>query len=126
MVRVCRAGRKIAIGDLVGSVDAAKRARQNEIERLRDPAHVEIYSPKGLEALLVAAGLTVIHRGKGDLVREVGEWCRIAAAPPDVVARVREMLLHTLSGDLAGLNPVLVDGEIRFRHRWVILVSEKR
>jgi len=126
MVRVCRPGGKVAVGDLVGSADDAKRARQNEIERLRDPAHVEIYSPKGLEALLVAAGLTVTRRGGGDLVREVGEWCRIAAAPSGVVARVREMLLHTLPGDLAGLDPVLVNGEIRFRHRWVILVSEKR
>ena len=126
MVRVCRPGGKVAVGDLVGSADEAKRARQNEIERLRDPAHVEIYSPRGLEAFLVAAGLTVVRRGGGDLVRDVDEWCRIAAAPPDVVERVRDMLLHTLPGDLAGLDPVLVNGEIRFRHRWVILVSEMR
>ena len=68
----------------------------------------------------------MVRRGGGDLVREVGEWCRIAAAPPDVVERVRDMLLHTLPGDLAGLDPVLVNGEIRFRHRWVIFVSEMR
>jgi SAM-dependent methyltransferase len=126
MVRVCRPGGKVAVGDLVGSPDNLKRARQNEIERLRDPAHVEIYSSQGLETLLAAAGLTVIHRGGGDLGREVGEWCRIAAAPSDVEKRVREMLLHTIPGDLAGLDPVLVNEEIRFRHRWVILVSEKR
>ncbi len=126
MVRVCRTGGKVAIGDLVASADEAKRARRNEIERFRDPAHVEMLSPRGLEALLVSAGLTITHRAEGDLLREVGEWCRIADVSPEVAARLREMLLQTQPGDLAGVNPSLVAGEIRFRQRWVILVSEKQ
>jgi SAM-dependent methyltransferase len=126
MVRVCRSGGRVAVGDIVGSADEAKRARQNDIERLRDPAHVEVLSLRGLEALLVSVGLTVTHRAEGDLLREVGEWCRIAGTPPDVSGRVAEMLLGSQPGDLAGMDPGEVRGEVTFRHRWAILVSEKQ
>lgn len=65
MVRVCRSGGRVAIGDLVGSEDAAVRARQNEIERLRDPAHVEMLSAGGLASLLASAGLAPAGRAGG-------------------------------------------------------------
>lgn len=126
MVRVCRIGGKVAIGDLVASADEAKRARRNEIERLRDPAHVEMLSSRGLERLMVSAGLIITHRAEGDLLREVGEWCRIADVSLEVGAQVREMLLETQPGDLAGMDPSVVAGEVRFRQHWVILVSRKQ
>ncbi|TMJ09987.1 MAG: class I SAM-dependent methyltransferase, partial [Bacillati bacterium ANGP1] len=98
MVRVCRPGGRIAVGDTVGSPDEAKRARQNEIERLRDPSHVEALSPGGLEALLTSCGLTVEGMASGTVVREFEEWCRVAGAPADVAARVRVALLDTRAG----------------------------
>lgn len=126
MVRVCRPGGKIAVGDIVGSSDDVKRARQNEIERLRDPSHVEVYSPSGIEALLTSCGLTVTGREGGAQVREFNEWCRVAATPPDVVPRVQEMLLRTEKGDQAGMQPALVGYELRFLHHWLNLVATKR
>ncbi len=125
MVRVCRSGGRVAIEDLVGPEDDAARARQNEIERLRDPAHVAMLSPSGLEALAVSAGLTPVGRAEGDVVRDFAEWCRIAGTPRDVALRVREMVLRTRPGDLAGMSPVEVDGQIRFRHHWAVLVARR-
>jgi len=125
MVRVCRAGGRVAVGDTVGESDEAKRARQNEIERLRDPSHVELLSPKGLEALLTSCGLEVAGRASGSIVREFGEWCRVAGTPPRVAARVRAALLETRAGDLAGMAPVLAGEELRFRHNWMNIVGRR-
>jgi SAM-dependent methyltransferase len=125
MVRVCRPGGRIAVGDTVGSPDEAKRARQNEIERLRDPSHVEALSPGGLETLLTSCGLTVEGMASGTVARELEEWCRVAGAPADVAARVRVLLLDTRAGDLAGMAPVLDGEELRFRHSWMNIVGRR-
>jgi len=125
MLRVCRPGGKVAIEDLVGAEDDAVRARQNEIERLRDPAHVELLSPRGLGSLLTSAGLTLVGQAEGDMDREFDEWCRLAGTPPEVALRVRDMLVRTRPGDLGAMSPVDVDGQIRFKHHWVVLVGRK-
>lgn len=125
MVRVCQPGGRVALGDSVGAEDDAKRARQNEIERLRDPSHVELLSTRGLVALLEARGLKPIGSAEGELSRELGEWCQIAATPPEVASRVRDLLLQTRPGDLAGMTPVPDGRVVRFRQRWAIIVCTK-
>ena len=50
-------GGRVLIADLVGSDDEGARALQNEIERLRDPAHIELQSLRGIEALFTSHGL---------------------------------------------------------------------
>jgi len=125
IARVCRPGGRVAIGDSVGSEDETKRARHNAIERLRDPAHVEMRSPSGLRALLIGAGLAPTGTAGGTESRDLEEWCGVAATPPDAAGRVREMLLATQPGDLAGMAPVTEGGRIGFTHHWVIIVSER-
>jgi SAM-dependent methyltransferase len=125
MVRVTARDGRVAIGDLVGAEDDAARARQNAIERLRDPAHVALSSPSGLRALLVAVGLKPTAMEGGTEPRDLGEWCRLSDTPPDVARRVREMLIASQPGDLAGMSPTVVDGQVRFIHRWVIVTAER-
>jgi SAM-dependent methyltransferase len=125
MARVVGPGGRVLIADLVGSDDDGARALQNEIERLRDPAHIEMQSPRGIEALLASHGLLVTGRASGANRRELGEWLRLAHTPPDRAAIVRERLVGTVPGDRAGMSPVL-DGEtVRFVHRWVIVAARK-
>jgi SAM-dependent methyltransferase len=125
MTRVCRAGGRIAVSDIVASEDGTKRALANEIERLRDPAHAETLSSAGLEELLTSRGLVVRGRASGSLTRELEEWCRVAGTPPEAAARVREMLLASQPGDLAGMAPVLAGQQITFRHDWMNLLAVK-
>lgn len=125
MVRVCRPGGAVAVEDLVGDEDDATRARQNEIERLRDPAHVGMLSARGLRALLTSAGLTPVGEADGHIDREFDEWCQISGTPPEAARRIRAMLLQAPPGDLGDMSPLPGDGRIRFRHRWVLLVARK-
>ncbi len=125
MARVCVPGGRVAVGDLIGSEDDAVRARQNEIERLRDPAHVALNSASGLAGLLGSVGISVSAKTDGDELRDLDEWCRMSRTPPDVTARVRAMLTDTIPGDLAGMTPTLAGGRLRFVHRWVMLIGRK-
>ena len=125
MVRVCRHGGKIAVGDIVGADDDARRARQNEIERLRDPSHVEVLSAPGLEAMLTSFGLAPLSRATGTMMRELKEWCRIAHTPSRAAALVRKRLVESREDDGAGMQVVLHDGEVRFNHHWLNLVCRR-
>jgi ubiquinone/menaquinone biosynthesis C-methylase UbiE len=125
MARVVGPGGRVLIADLVGSDDDRARTLQNEIERLRDPAHVEMQSARGIEALLTARGLAVTGRAEGSNPRELEEWLRLSHTPPDRARIVRERLLATLPGDRAGMWAA-ADGEtVRFVHRWAIVAARR-
>jgi len=125
MARVCAPGGRVAVGDLIASEDDAVRARQNEIERLRDPAHVTLDSASGLAGLMGSVGVSVSAKTGGDEPRDFEEWCRMAKTPPDTTTRVRALLTETIAGDLAGMTPTVENGRLRFLHRWVMLVGTK-
>ena len=125
MTRVCAPGGRVVVGDLVGSEDDAARARQNAVERLRDPAHVELDSGSGLARLLGAAGLAVRGTTNGEEARDLEQWCRMAGTPPEVADRLRSMLLAGASGELAWMSPSDVDGRLVFVHRWAIVRATK-
>ena len=125
MTRVCAPGGRVVVGDLVGSEDDAARARQNAVERLRDPAHVELDSGSGLARLLGAAGLAVRGTTNGEEARDLEEWCRMAGTPPEVADRLRSMLLAGASGELAWMSPSDVDGRLVFVHRWAMVRATK-
>jgi ubiquinone/menaquinone biosynthesis C-methylase UbiE len=125
MARVVGRGGRVLIADLVGSEDDRARTLQNQIERLRDPAHIEMQSARGIEALLNAHGLAVTGRAEGSNPRELEEWLRLSHTPPDRAAIVRERLLATLPGDRAGMQAA-TDGEtVRFVHRWAIVAAHR-
>ena len=125
MARVVGSGGRVIVGDLVGVEDDRARALQNEIERLRDSAHIEMVSARGIEALLAAHGLSVTGRAEGSRARELGEWLRLAHTPPDRAAAVREHLLDSRAGDRAGMSPDLYGDTVRFVHRWAIVAARK-
>ncbi|HEV2440016.1 MAG TPA: class I SAM-dependent methyltransferase [bacterium] len=125
MVRVVGPGGRVIIGDLVAADDDRARALQNEIERLRDPAHMEMQSVRGIENLLASEGTVVTGRAEGATGRELGEWLRLAHTPPDRAALVRERLLATLPEDRAGMSPAVDGDAVRFVHRWAIVAARK-
>jgi SAM-dependent methyltransferase len=125
MVRVVGPGGRVAIADLVGADDERRLALQNEIERLRDPAHVEMRSRRGIEALLEAEGLAVTGRAEGATPRELDEWLRLSHTPEDHARIVRERMLAAVPGDRAGMAAAIDGATIRFVHRWAVVAARK-
>jgi SAM-dependent methyltransferase len=125
MARVVAPGGRVAVGDLVGDEDEATRARQNALERMRDPAHVAVLSRSQLRGMLARCGLRVTGEARGAMERDFDEWCRIAATPEGVARRVRDMLVATIPGDLAGLSPAVHGERVTFRHRWAVVVAAR-
>jgi SAM-dependent methyltransferase len=125
MARVTAPGGRVVIGDLVGVDDDRALALQNEIERLRDPAHIEMKNVRGIESLLAGAGLAVTGRAEGATPRELEEWLRLSHTPADHARVVRDRMLATRDGDRAGMA-VTADGDtVRFVHRWAVVAARK-
>ena len=109
MTRVCAPGGRVVVGDLVGSEDDAARARQNAVERLRDPAHVELDSGSGLARLLGAAGLAVggtTARGRRPAAFDAARGCVRRAGLDEPQRRRRTPRVRSPLGDSAGHETV--------------------
>ncbi|MBV9657282.1 MAG: methyltransferase domain-containing protein [Verrucomicrobia bacterium] len=67
----------------------------HEVEKLRDPSHHRLLSPRAWERLCHAAGLRVIHQEMRTLKQPDLEWYFAAAdTPPDNRRAVRELIAH--------------------------------
>jgi ubiquinone/menaquinone biosynthesis C-methylase UbiE len=82
----------LALEDLCVPADPDLAAYVNRIERLRDPSHVETYSPRQWRDWLSAAGLTVetVHETSRRL--EVDAWLDRMDVPDDRRREIRSLL----------------------------------
>jgi ubiquinone/menaquinone biosynthesis C-methylase UbiE len=127
MVRVCRAGGRVAVIDLVAA-DPALAARQDRLERMRDPSHTRALPTAELRALLEEAGGAVFHETFHDYRQPVERWLRQATTPPDRAEAIRVEIRRELDGGApTGMRPrIHDDGELHLTHRFAIVVARKR
>jgi ubiquinone/menaquinone biosynthesis C-methylase UbiE len=125
MVRVCRAGGRVAIIDLVAP-DPSLGAEQDRLERMRDPSHVRALPIGELRILLEEAGAPVCHETFHDQRLPVERWLAQAAAPPDRAEAIRAEIRGELDGGApTGVRPLIHDGEPHLTHRYAIIVARK-
>ncbi|TMK41924.1 MAG: class I SAM-dependent methyltransferase [Actinobacteria bacterium] len=125
MARVCRAGGRVGIVDLVAA-DASLASEHDRFERLRDPSHTQALPADELARLLKEVGLEVIGRTERDQPVPIERWLSQAQAPPEVGETVREALAAELDGGApTGMRPHIRDGELYQTQRWAILVAAK-
>jgi SAM-dependent methyltransferase len=123
MIRVCRAGGRVAIIDLV-AVDARQADRHNELERLRDPSHTEALTTERMSELIASCGGTVEQLISVDRQLDFDRWLAQAATPAATAAQVRAALESELEqGPATGMRPERRDGKLRFTHRWAIFLA---
>ncbi len=103
--RVVRAKGIVAVIDQI--VPENRRAARyiNAFERLRDPSHAWAYSLPRWERFFQAAGLSVWHREPFERRHQLGPWAARMHCAPDVVLRLRVMLVQAPEKAAAWLQP---------------------
>ncbi|HXV03769.1 MAG TPA: class I SAM-dependent methyltransferase [Gaiellaceae bacterium] len=88
--------------------------RLEEAERLRDPSHVRRYTEEEWRAFFENAGLEVDELQIMARRLPVEPWLQRSEAPPDVAAKVRELIADITDEDGAALHKAII---IRGRKR---------
>jgi ubiquinone/menaquinone biosynthesis C-methylase UbiE len=117
MARCVRPGGRVVVADLIAADDPAVAARQNALERLRDPSHTTMLTAGGLVALLEGTGLEDVRVEAREIVRPLSTWLAQTDASDEVRARVTAALRADAEGGPAtGFSPRERDGAWEFVH----------
>ena len=122
MVRVARAGGRVAVVDLI-SADQELADAYNDVERRRDPSHTRALTADELERAIEGAGTALEHTTRVDVRAPVERWLAQASTPPDVADAIRADLRAELAGGPpTGMRPVH-DGDLQYTQTWEIAVG---
>ncbi len=107
MYRVTRFAGRVAVLEVVAPEDFAQSAELDRLERLRSagvPAH--LLSLSELRSLFEKAGLSLLDAHVSERRRRIEDWLGPAATKNGGAARrrLRNALLRTANGDIAGLH----------------------
>jgi ubiquinone/menaquinone biosynthesis C-methylase UbiE len=117
MARCVRPGGRVVVADIVAAGDPSVAARQNELERLRDPSHTTMLSAGELVELLAGAGLEDVRIESREIVRPLAPWLDQTGADEAVRTRVIAALrADAAGGPSTGFSPRERDGEWDFVH----------
>ncbi len=125
MARVCKAGGKVAVEDLVASEHPHRAARLNRIERLRDPSHVRSLTLSELIGMFTRSGLEIEELSLSYLKQEAARWLANACTPADDARRVMELLEEDEQNDQSGTRPYRENGKLHFVQRTGRIVGRK-
>lgn len=118
VVRVLKPGGRLVVSDIVAHPDRVKQARHNEVEALRDPAHIRFLSESELMDTLSASGLIVENSVTWSTERRLEGWLEITG---DLGNRnkVIDLFISSLTDDTFGLQVFRDDNDIGFFHSWL-------
>jgi SAM-dependent methyltransferase len=124
MVRVCRAGGRLVVKDLVASPVPALAREQDRVENLRDPSHLRMPIQGSVGDWLRDLGLEVTRQELASVHRPVEQWLRQAVTPGPAAAQVRAAFEADLAGGVpTGLRPSRSQGELWFTQDWEVTVA---
>jgi len=126
MVRVCAPGGRVVVVDMYASVDAAKAAQWNHLEKLRDPSHVRCCTLSELELLFGEVGLLHPRKAFYELRDTVSNLLsRSFPNPGDDTKIVQMFSKHVRDGSL-GLPPATAEGgQIHYAYPVTILAADR-
>jgi SAM-dependent methyltransferase len=123
MRRVCRAGGRLVVCDLIASPDPAKAAAFHRIEILRDPSHVRALTLAELTALFEAAELGTPRATFSRLEFELEGLLQRSFPDPADVETIRAAYVASVADDALGLGTHRVGDQIRAAYPIAILAA---
>jgi SAM-dependent methyltransferase len=125
MTRVCRPGGRVVVADAAVSLDRAKAAAFNRMEKLRDPSHVRALALPELVALFREAGLGEPQITRYELPTELDGLLARSFPNSGDGEKVRTLFHASLADDGLGVGAQLRDGRIHFAYPVAILVTTR-
>ncbi len=127
--RVLKPGGLFVLVDTAVPDDAPAAAEwQNAVEVLRDPSHVQNYTPSTWRQMTEAAGLTVTEcrTSGGGITIPLSDWLHKAGCTPEQSAAVRQMFADALPNAKQAFQIVTTaDSETVFTWQRVLLQAVK-
>lgn len=102
MLRVCKAGGRVIVADLV--LPQSKIDAYDRMEKLRDPTHVGILTESRLRELFATHGLRHLQCSGYSFDLSLDQLLKASFASPDDLLRVRETIAGDLAADHLGIN----------------------
>ncbi|MCL4686166.1 methyltransferase domain-containing protein [Myxococcota bacterium] len=123
--RVLRANGRLIVMDIVSSPEESQALLHNSLERLRDPTHVRMLSEFELSSTVAGYGFELLSEESWEQDRTFEEWASVVADSSRTEALGVVMQSLAQAGCSAGINLRLMDGEVRFSHRWKLIVARR-
>jgi ubiquinone/menaquinone biosynthesis C-methylase UbiE len=126
MVRVCRPGGRVVILDLCASEDPELARRQDTVEKLRDPSHVQMVTESGLTRAFVELGLCVSLSERREVCHTLDQWLAQGCTDDDAAARIRKLFAEELDGGSpTGMGASRCGDTLQFTHTWLTVAARK-
>jgi ubiquinone/menaquinone biosynthesis C-methylase UbiE len=123
MVRVCRAGGRVLVTDVV--LPPEKADAYNHMERLRDPSHTRALTYPEMAEIIGASGLTNLQTGHYKVEMELEKQLSASFPHPGDADRIRRLFEADLGVDEIGVGAHRRGNEIHFAYPVLVVVGEK-
>jgi ubiquinone/menaquinone biosynthesis C-methylase UbiE len=123
MARVCKANGRVAVADIV--LPPEKVAAYDQMERLRDPSHVQVLTAAELHGLMAAAGLVDLRWAGYFFDLELEALLQASFPRPGNEHRVREWIEADVGVDALGIGARYCDGVVRIAYPIAVVVGTK-
>ncbi len=127
MTGAVKSGGTVVICDLLSPDDAAVSERYNNLERLRDDSHTTALTSAEFTFLFERSGFQNIKAYFRHVVNDLESWMKMTATPE----HNREIIRHAIrtelnGGEKTGFSPFAEEnGQIKFAHRWMLIIGTK-
>jgi ubiquinone/menaquinone biosynthesis C-methylase UbiE len=125
MARVCAPGGRIVVVDTCASPDAAKAARFNQLEKLRDPSHARALPLGELQGLLGLAGLGEPRVTQTELRDTVENLLARSFPNPGDAPRIAAMFAAAADDDSLGIPVRRVGDRLEYAYPVAILAARR-
>ena len=121
MRRVTKPGGTVNVVDIVA--DDESSTVYNNLERLRDPSHVNALRDREFESVFGDNELAIVSAQRRTVDVDVQRWLDLTNTAPEKRQTIFEMLRADLGGGApTGFHPTVRDGQMWFRQTWAVFV----